>query len=147
MMSTVLAWERASSCVMSLFALGYMNEIQHWVCAMLMSPMPSVLKECHTNRWITGHRAHSIQIQIDKSETRSSSHSSLNIAQSSHMFSRYMMLIKWWCGNHEHPDLLWSISFDVLQAHIKGSPAFAACQRLSRECVFNIFYTLAITLN
>ena len=44
----------ASSRVTSLFALGHMNEIQLRVCALLMSPMPTVSKECHRNRRIIG---------------------------------------------------------------------------------------------
>lgn len=86
----------ASSCVTSLFAFGYMNEIQHRVCALLMSLMPSILKECHKNRWILGHRPRSI-----KENTHSwcnSIETCFNIASRSHMFSRYMMLIKWWCS-------------------------------------------------
>lgn len=44
----------ASSRVYVCLLPANMNDIQHRVCALLMSPMPSVLKECHRNRRIIG---------------------------------------------------------------------------------------------
>lgn len=37
-----------------------------WNPAQSVSLLPSVLKECHGNGWITGHRAHSTQTRRDK---------------------------------------------------------------------------------
>lgn len=46
-------------------APDYVNEIRHRVCSLPMSQMPSFLKECRRNRWITGHRAHLLQTQTE----------------------------------------------------------------------------------